>query len=801
MCLLGSTLVLLFAGLWENPGVTADPPGLFMMAGGALLVCVGGVLIFFLRIDRLRLAALGLFSGFLVWSLICSRNSLDPFLSRVCITQWVLAFGVFSSLLVGVTDRNSFTFFVKGIAILACFFTGLGLGPVFAHGGNLQSTFTNPDCFSVVPLVGVLLALGTIDRLEGKWRLFFMAVIPFLTVGVILTGSRSGFAGLVTGWIVFAWLGRGRESARPVLAVVVATPLLAVLLLFATGQSDLLTSRWQQLWAGKDRVGIQARTDVFVYGLRAVAQRPVTGSGPGTFHLAYQAVRPTHRGEAYMNVAHDDYMQILVETGGVGLLLWISLLLGSLALGVVHSRRSSTLQYQGATAAVAAVTVYALANFAVPVAADLCLWISTLALCIVFRQDRLCGPLPCRLVGIWMMGLGLLGAFQGYGIHENNVALISARLLRDRLEWGKALSVLAKRENTNDLRILLARADNAERLGIFNADPHKLDDAVGDLRHALDLDPVSLDAMVDLASLLERRDQYAPALALLLKARSQTPQSPQLDADVARNYLLQGQFEEAIRALRSDSDYDDPAALGDLIVIIDHLHPGKGKAILKNLLSADAALGARSAARAGSTAQALKDPKLAASYYKILLARNPRYPGANLSLARLESAVPIKLSLLERELKIPDNDEGTLMQALQLWAPLTLSRGESRRVAPVLEHFLAKHPQETNLRLLLSQTYSQLKLTEDARRVLRDGLDHDRDGSLYLALGNLFEAEGNSEIALSYYQDARRLNEQSPAILSAIARVQGQVVQKNSTPNAANGTTKRPTLDSVMESN
>ena len=64
-----------------------------------------------------------------------------------------------------------------------------------------------------------------------------------------------------------------------------------------------------------------------------------------------------------MNVAHDDYIQILVETGLVGLGLWMSLVIGSLVIGWKNGRNSASPQYPAAFAAVLAVSVYAVGNF------------------------------------------------------------------------------------------------------------------------------------------------------------------------------------------------------------------------------------------------------------------------------------------------------------------------------------------------------------------------------------------------------------------------------------------------------
>jgi O-antigen ligase len=72
--------------------------------------------------------------------------------------------------------------------------------------------------------------------------------------------------------------------------------------------------------------------------LRMFSQRPIAGWGLGTFPTVYPSFRSFYT-NLFVNEAHNDYAQLLVETGllGFGLMLWF--LVGLYRHGLPKSRR------------------------------------------------------------------------------------------------------------------------------------------------------------------------------------------------------------------------------------------------------------------------------------------------------------------------------------------------------------------------------------------------------------------------------------------------------------------------------
>jgi O-antigen ligase len=73
-----------------------------------------------------------------------------------------------------------------------------------------------------------------------------------------------------------------------------------------------------------------ARFDYWRAALRTAADRPVLGTGPGTFAVAYRKIKPP--GAEMAHLAHNDYLEQASDSGWVGFLTYSSFVLGSMLL-------------------------------------------------------------------------------------------------------------------------------------------------------------------------------------------------------------------------------------------------------------------------------------------------------------------------------------------------------------------------------------------------------------------------------------------------------------------------------------
>ena len=115
--------------------------------------------------------------------------------------------------------------------------------------------------------------------------------------------------------VLFAALTLGKkQSPRRALGSVAGCVLILALLVFL-GKGQVL-GRLGDLSPG-------IRLDISKDSLRMFFKRPVAGWGLGTFPTVYPSYRSFYT-NLFVNEAHNDYAQLLVETGvvGFGLMLW-----------------------------------------------------------------------------------------------------------------------------------------------------------------------------------------------------------------------------------------------------------------------------------------------------------------------------------------------------------------------------------------------------------------------------------------------------------------------------------------------
>lgn len=150
-------------------------------------------------------------------------------------------------------------------------------------------------------------------------RLPLLGAGVLMVLSVFLSRSRGGMVALGAELIFIAvFLSRIRHRAKSFAAIGVIAAVLAVLIVWVG--SDPVVHRLTDM---KDA----NRVSIFKDTLHMWSSRPVLGYGSGTFDLVY----PTFQSfvvDSVINHAHNDYLELLSETGliGAGLIAWFLVL-------------------------------------------------------------------------------------------------------------------------------------------------------------------------------------------------------------------------------------------------------------------------------------------------------------------------------------------------------------------------------------------------------------------------------------------------------------------------------------------
>ncbi|HEV2357732.1 MAG TPA: O-antigen ligase family protein [bacterium] len=246
----------------------------------------------------------------------------------------ILALAMFAfGLLIVLGDAVKTQAFLAGLVLIAFWeaLQGLGqfragtatpaywLSPSFAGliHTRVYGTLASPNVLAGFLLFGIAGAALLAMSLPVFLRPIAAAVLTGEVIALMLTYSRGGYAGLAAFVVVAAvTLIPVRARAWWVLA------LIAVLAVVALARLPAVAVRAQSLAPAQEDTATSRRFIWRAAG-RVWADHRVWGTGLGTFNIVYSAYRPPDVLATYAILpvpgsAHDDYLQVLAETGAVG---------------------------------------------------------------------------------------------------------------------------------------------------------------------------------------------------------------------------------------------------------------------------------------------------------------------------------------------------------------------------------------------------------------------------------------------------------------------------------------------------
>lgn len=189
-----------------------------------------------------------------------------------------------------------------------------------------QGTYPNRNHFAAllemaIPMVVVLALVELSKRLRHSFRIkkmnmlfIYLLVVAVLLLAAILSHSRTGiflaFLSMMTTIFIFRNLF-SKIYKRFVVGVIVLIPLAVML----SGSGISLINRFIT-----DSPLEGGRAVIFKQTIQGISEFFPVGSGPGTFSYIYRAFQPIDQTH-HIRHAHNDYLEIIFETGMIGLVL------------------------------------------------------------------------------------------------------------------------------------------------------------------------------------------------------------------------------------------------------------------------------------------------------------------------------------------------------------------------------------------------------------------------------------------------------------------------------------------------
>ena len=251
-----------------------------------------------------------------------------------------------------------------------------GTGPYLyplANLGTASGLFANANHMATLLLVSIpfLVALGVrrYRRLPDTNDRLLTATLAGGAAIVVLLGifTNQSFALLVIGAPV---VGAAALQLIPPGRVRLGRLAGMIGLLFLAGIGVLAVMATAGM-SSSNQTSVTIRADIWTHSVKAIRDHGLTGSGVGTFPAIYPHYEdPATTERTYVNHAHNDYMEIILETGlpGAALLLLFLLWWCRRAFAIWRSPESAELA-RAACVASAAILIHSLVDYPLRTAA------------------------------------------------------------------------------------------------------------------------------------------------------------------------------------------------------------------------------------------------------------------------------------------------------------------------------------------------------------------------------------------------------------------------------------------------
>jgi O-antigen ligase len=224
-------------------------------------------------------------------------------------------------------------------------------------GGWIYGPYVNHNHYAglMEMLAPVPLVFAFSRYARGRERWAAAAAAAFMGATIFLSGSRGGMVAFALQVAVFLWfLFRERTGSRG--AFLMATFLLISLASIAWIGGSEVTARLSTISTNKhSEIANDIRLKINRDTLHMFAQRPILGWGLGTFETIYPQFRSFYT-NFLVDKAHNDYAQLLAETGLLGFALTIWFLVSAMRPAVPKIRNWPS-DINGAVALVALIGI------------------------------------------------------------------------------------------------------------------------------------------------------------------------------------------------------------------------------------------------------------------------------------------------------------------------------------------------------------------------------------------------------------------------------------------------------------
>jgi O-antigen ligase len=224
-------------------------------------------------------------------------------------------------------------------AVVALFALLQGLAPngklywiwALEQGGSIYGPYVNHNHYAglMEMLMPFPLVLAATRFTNGNRKIAPAGIAALMAGSIFLSGSRGGMAAFVAQMVVLGvLLVRKREGSWKQPLMLGAFLVVVIVFLIWMGGNELTRRLISIHSEAREEINGGVRLSIDRDCLRMLIKRPFLGWGLGTFPIVYPQFRSFYT-TFFVNHAHNDYLQLLVETGlaGFSIAVWFLVLM------------------------------------------------------------------------------------------------------------------------------------------------------------------------------------------------------------------------------------------------------------------------------------------------------------------------------------------------------------------------------------------------------------------------------------------------------------------------------------------
>jgi len=205
------------------------------------------------------------------------------------------------------------------------------------QGGSIYGPYVNHNHYAglMEMLTPFPLVLAATQFTNGSRKIAAAGIAALMAGSIFLSGSRGGMAAFLAQMVVLGvLLVRKREGSWKQPIMLGAFLAMVIIFLVWMGSNEL-TQRLMSIHSeAREEINGGVRLSIDRDCLRMLIKRPFLGWGLGAFPIVYPEFRSFYT-TFFVNQAHNDYLQLLVETGlaGFSIAVWFLVLVFRRAAG------------------------------------------------------------------------------------------------------------------------------------------------------------------------------------------------------------------------------------------------------------------------------------------------------------------------------------------------------------------------------------------------------------------------------------------------------------------------------------